>query len=149
MTILLFLFIIAPITIVIHELGHALGAWMMRADDIEINIGSGPKLFSLQSKKWTIHFYLLYILGAHTSSQRVPYFSNTEKIVIAILGPLVNGVIGFIIEQWGPVDASNIWQLFALFNFWLFIMNLIPYRISGKQSDGYTILQTLLNKKVD
>lgn len=147
MIILIFLLIAAPITVFIHELGHALGSYLMKADKIELNIGAGPKLFSIQNRKWTICIYIFYMLGAHTASERYPYFSKTEQIVISAFGPLLNGVIGLIVQQWNPVDHLGICQLFALFNFWLFFINLIPFRIGGKQSDGYTILQKILTKK--
>ncbi|QQZ09816.1 hypothetical protein [Heyndrickxia vini] len=145
----LFLFIAAPITIFIHEFGHALGSLLMRADKIEMNIGSGRKIYSIHCYKWTINVYLLYILGAHTFSEREPYFSKLEQIVITAFGPLLNGVVWFIFQWWIPIHSQNIWQLFALFNLWLFLVNLIPFKIGGKQSDGYTILQKLLTKKVD
>lgn len=140
---LLFLLIVAPITVFIHELGHAIGSLMMRADKIELNIGAGRKLFSIENSKWTIGVYIFYMLGAHTASERDPYFSKMEQIVISGFGPLLNGVVWFIVQQWNPVDDFGIWQLFALFNFWLFFINLIPFRIKGKQSDGYTILRAL------
>lgn len=140
---LLFLLIVAPITVFIHELGHAIGSLMMRADKIELNIGAGRKLFSIENSKWTIGVYIFYMLGAHTASERDPYFSKMEQIVISGFGPLLNGVVWFIVQQWNPADDFGIWQLFALFNFWLFFINLIPFRIKGKQSDGYTILRAL------
>lgn len=146
MIILLFLFILAPITILIHELGHAFGAFMMRADKIELNIGAGSKLFSIKVRKWTINVFLLYFLGAHTGSERDPYFSKHEQIVISSSGPILNGLVGFIILQWNQTNFSTAMELFSLFNFWLFFINLIPFKIGEKQSDGYTIFKALQQK---
>ena len=143
MIILLFLFIFAPLTILIHEFGHVLGAMVMRATHIEMMIGTGKKIFTLTGRKWKLSLHLLYFLGAHTSCERQPFFSKIERIIISSSGPLLNGIVGFFLHYYIPLNHLMIWELFVLFNFWLFLINLIPYRIGGKPSDGYTILQLL------
>ena len=144
---LCFLVIIAPITLFIHELGHAIGAYFVKSEKIELSIGAGKKLLSLYVGKLSIHIHMLYMLGGYSVSERDPYYSKHEQVIISLLGPLLNGLVGIFSLLLFPTYSSRILLTFTLFNFWLCIINLIPYRIGSRQSDGYAIIRTLWEKQ--
>ncbi|MEQ6376246.1 site-2 protease family protein [Bacillaceae bacterium S4-13-56] len=140
MDLLIFLFIFAPITLIFHELGHVIAASFFHIHKIEINLGRGRVVHSL---KWSnIRFILrfFFIGGASTQIEL-----NSPSIIsdrfISLGGPLFNL---FIFLFFFPIlDRSpHSIQLFIYFNAWMSIINLIPFRIGTKKSDGWRILET-------
>lgn len=147
MIIIWFLLWLAPLTLLIHELGHSIGAYIVGSEKIQLFIGVGKRLLSFPVGKISIHIHSFYMLGGHTVSERDPYYSKTEQVVIALLGPLLNGLVGILLNLLLHTNRSEVLLTFILFNLWLCIINLIPYRIGSKSSDGYLIMKTLLSKK--
>lgn len=146
MDIIWFLLVIAPLTLFIHELGHSLGAYIVKSDKIQLFFGVGKRIKSFSIKRWTVHLHSFYMLGGHTVSERDPYYSKMEQVIISLFGPLLNGWIG-ILGTFLFSNHSGVLLIFILFNFWLCIINLIPYRIGSRQSDGYAAVKALFSKE--
>ena len=122
------------ITVVMHELGHALAA----------------KRYNIITKDIT-----LLPIGGIARLEKIPE-KPIEELIVAIAGPLVNIVLAVITgifitipatsEQLmaqlaNGVNANNFFLNFFLVNFWLALFNLIP----AFPMDGGRILRALLS----
>lgn len=149
MTIYLLIFlivIVVPIGTIAHELGHGLVAYFVKADAVTLHIGIGKHIKSYVFKRFTIYLYGIFFIGGLTKSQRKPSYNTKEKIWIALGGPAGNAIliILFLITFY-PTHNPYI-RLFLLFQAWLMLINIIPFKWRGKKSDGYTIIQILWRK---
>jgi len=132
--------LLAPISLLIHELGHVYGATRMKATKVQLSIGIGSTLFQRDTNKFEIILRRFFLVHYATATVREEPFRRSEKLFITIMGPLFNAICAFslfLIEYY--VYTHLIIQLFMLFNIWLVVMNLIPFKIGQKHSDGYTI----------
>lgn len=138
--------IVGPIGILVHELGHAIGAYIVEASKITIKIGSGRHFKTYKIGK--IHFviYSLYFLGGIAKSKREEQYSRIEKIWISICGPLSSGILASLFFFIAKIVPTIYLELLFYFNAWLTLVNMIPFRIKDKQSDGYIILQSIFVK---
>lgn len=135
--------VIVPISLFIHELGHLFGAKCLKADRVTIYLGAGNRLFTLTFKNMTINTYLLIMFNAHTYSERKEDFTNKEYAFITIMGPLFSLVFTMFFSLLLIVTTSKLIFYFFLFNLWLSIINLIPFKINNQKSDGYLIWSLL------
>jgi len=139
---LLYLLLLAsPISILIHELGHAVAAIFLKSNSITISIGSGEKLFSVQLKQIKIVINRVYFIGGFTTNKRKAPFQSGELIWLTILGPVFNGIASCFIYLLMEPSSNAYIHLLMWFNIWLATANLLPFRIGEKQTDGYIILQ--------
>lgn len=147
--VLYLLFIVAPIGTFIHELGHALGAVLAKADTVILSIGSGKKTFQFSIKKIQIKIHNLFFIGGYIESERKLSYKNRDICLIAILGPMLNIIIAAVLFfiQKNVVNNDFIYILF-LFNIWLALINIIPFKIGDKYSDGYTILRAIMKHRL-
>lgn len=147
-SVILFIVIIVPFSLTIHEIGHAIGAKLRRADGIQLRIGSGKEIFRFTLFGVRVIFCVFYIFGTYTATVREIPFSRRERIFITVMGPLVNGLIAALLYMTYLFLYDNYLLFVAmLFNLWLFLINLIPYRIGERQSDGYIIYQIIRPRK--
>lgn len=125
------------ITVLLHELGHALAA----------------KNYNIKTKDIT-----LLPIGGLARLERIPE-KPTEELIVAFAGPLVNIALAFITALFisipedtdklmaalsNGVNANNFFLNFFLVNFWLAIFNLIP----AFPMDGGRVLRALLSFKL-
>lgn len=143
--------LVAPISMIVHEFGHMFGAKLVKAEKIHVNLGHGKLLSTFTINNILINVHLFSMIGAYTMSYRKIPYRAYEKIVISIMGPLFSAVFAivcYILCQW---FISQLLSLFFLFNVWLAISNIVPFKIGNKQSDGYTVykivFQYLTNSK--
>ncbi|WP_405101338.1 site-2 protease family protein [Oceanobacillus sp. FSL H7-0719] len=145
---LLFLiFIGSPISIFIHEFGHALAAIAIRANDITITIGSGREFYVVKWKRYIVKCNIFYFIGGASNYERDEPFTSKEMIWLTLLGPVFNGIAAGVIYFLLMIFPNVYLEIFFWFNMWLAIANLIPFRINEKQTDGYAIIQLLKNKQ--
>ncbi|MEJ8776835.1 site-2 protease family protein [Pseudogracilibacillus sp. ICA-222130] len=134
------IFFVAPFSLLIHELGHMFGAVRMKATKIQLSIGTGKKLYEKDEAQFHIIIRRLFLFHYATATVRDQPFTSKEKVVITLMGPVFNGIVAFIFFIIDLFFYEHLGiQLCMLFNFWLFFVNLIPFKIGQKQSDGYTI----------
>ncbi|GGB33889.1 hypothetical protein F3157_04880 [Virgibacillus dakarensis] len=132
----------APVSTMLHELGHVLGAKWAKADSITLSVGAGKKLITFSFKQIQIDVFTLFFLGGSAYSERNIPYKPMEKICISLAGPVSNGLAAAIVCV--LFGSSNVFvQVLILFNIWLAVINIIPFKLNGKQSDGYTIVKTV------
>lgn len=142
--IIVFLFLIAPISNILHEIGHMIGAIIVKSDNMILTIGKGKKVLTVPLKKLVIHVHRVFFIGGHAASKRHNPYKPLEMILITFCGPLLNILIGLSAYLLFRAHMSDYVLLFILFNLWLGLTNLIPFKIKGKYSDGYLIFKTLI-----
>ena len=144
--ILYLLLIVAPIGTIIHETGHLIGAIIVKADRISISIGLGKKIGTYSFRNVTINIHTLFFLGGYVQSQRKASYETSEVVWITIFGPINNAVFAMIFYFMNEIYVHPYIQILFLFNLWLAVVNIIPFKIRGKQSDGYMILKAILKR---
>lgn len=138
------LFLIAPASIAAHEIGHLLGARIVKADVFELSIGRGKSLVSFSSKSLKINVRAFYFIGGEAKSKRKQPYKPLDIFLITIGGPLLNLLCAYLFYMLHTAYPSEFLGLIILFNLWLGLVNLIPLKMSGKSSDGYVIFQAIL-----
>ncbi|HLS60396.1 MAG TPA: M50 family metallopeptidase [Virgibacillus sp.] len=138
------LFIVAPIGTFIHESGHMLGAKFVKADCIKLSIGLGKEIGTICFKNVHITIHALFFLGGFVQSERHLPYKALDIFWITICGPMNNGIFALLFFSLNGVYTSQYIYILFLFNLWLAIINLIPYKVKDRHSDGYTILKTIL-----
>lgn len=145
--IIILIVIIAPFSLFIHEIGHVIGAKLMAATKILLTIGVGNILWSISFQNIDIYIRRVFIVNSFTSTVRDQPFTKKEKVFITFMGPLFSGVLAFISYGLYYSFSSNLYlYVLFLFNAWLVLINLLPFKIGQKQSDGYTILHIILQR---
>lgn len=146
-SLLTLIFIIAPISLLFHEIGHVIGASLANASSIRLTIGVGKPLWQGNVQNVQIIIRRLFLINSFTSTVRDEPFRNKEKIIITFMGPIFSGLLAAILYMIHYIFVpANLVYLFFLFNVWLVVINLLPFRIGQKQSDGYTIYKLIWNK---
>ncbi len=140
------LVVVAPIGTALHEAGHIIGAKSLNADRMRLTIGSGTIVSTFVIRKIQVTIRAIFFLGGLASSERENTYKPYELIWIAFCGPLANGVVAFFLYLFYIAYPSNYLLLLLLFNLWIAIINLVPFRFKEKQSDGYTIVKVLTDK---
>ncbi|WP_077358065.1 M50 family metallopeptidase [Virgibacillus halodenitrificans] len=138
--------IVAPISIAMHELGHALMAIVLKAHKVEVSIGAGKKLGGISRKGFQLSIYSLYFLGGVVEHEKKHPYKLREIIWISLSGPIMNAILAFIVYLLYDWIPNNYTSLFLLFNIWLAVVNLIPFKIKEKQTDGYTIFKEIIRR---
>ena len=141
--ILYLLFVVGPLSTIIHEAGHAFAARTAKADHILLTIGYGKKLYVKSFAVFQLSIHRYFFLGGFATSSKNKQFKTSEKIWITIMGPLTSALTAFAFYFLHDLLPNNYFLLFYLFNVWLTIVNLLPLNLRGKQSDGYKILQLM------
>lgn len=141
--ILFLLFIGAPLSILIHELGHALASLYNNAAFITIDLGSGREMFAKKIGRIKVVIRLFYFLGGSTKNSRNISFSKREIFWISISGPFFSGCAAILLLIIVDIIPTAYVSILFWFNVWLAIGNLFPIRINERKTDGYTILEIL------
>jgi Zn-dependent protease len=144
--ILYLLFIVGPLSTILHEAGHAFAARTAKADHILLTLGFGKKIYDISYHKFQLKIHRFFFLGGFATSSRNKQFTHLELIWITIMGPLTSAFVALMFYFIHFLFPNNYFLLFYLFNLWLTIVNLLPLNIRGKQSDGYKILKLIRNR---
>ncbi|WP_249871909.1 site-2 protease family protein [Oceanobacillus saliphilus] len=137
------IFVIAPLTTLIHELGHVSGSLALKADYVQLCMGIGKRKSVTTYRRVEFIVYPFFFIGGFTRSERNKPYLKSERIWITILGPIFNGISALVSYLLNEVYPSEFLQLFFWFNIWMSFVNIIPFKINGKQTDGFTILELI------
>ncbi|MEC3884721.1 hypothetical protein GLW00_10365 [Halobacillus litoralis] len=138
-TLLLLIFLVAPISLFIHELGHLFPGRYFRADQSVLHLGRGKVIGRWRKSGVHVYIHLFFFQGAYSLNERKPPFKDREKAWISMGGPIFNTITAFILFLWFKDQGGDLLRIAFLFNTYLAIMNLIPFSIKGKDSDGYRL----------
>lgn len=138
-------FIIAPLSLFFHELGHVIGARINRATSIRLTIGIGKQLYKKRFGNVTIVIRKFFIVNSFTETYRKEPLKRLEKIIITVTGPLFSLLLtGLAYFLCLVLVQHTFFYLLFLFNAWITIINVIPFKIGNRKSDGYTIITNIL-----
>lgn len=140
-TLILLLLVIVPITNLLHELGHIVMARLLKADHAILELGMGSELLSFSCFNTHIKIRTIFFVGAMSTNESDIELSYLKKALIAIGGPLSNTILVLCLIQFDPF--SQLFHLMVLFNIWVALFNLIPFKLGQKRSDGYQFIQML------
>lgn len=142
------IFIVGPLGIVVHEAGHIFAAKFIQTEKISLSIGIGKKIAEQTYKVVQIQLHLIYFIGARIQSERTKPYHKLEIIFVSICGPISNLLFGLLLYIIYFVHPNPYISLLLFYNCWLAVVNIIPFRIRGMQSDGYMIWKALFVKKI-
>ncbi|WP_317935236.1 site-2 protease family protein [Sporosarcina aquimarina] len=147
-----FYIIIIPICILLHEVGHGLGAVITSNGHVQIYLGPKSERNKENFRVGRLHFHILwsYVGFAYWQSE----LSRRQKAASLAGGPFVSLLLTIIFGWLAVVTPENFVQpLFwwtTIFNFSQVVVTVIPVtypkwmgRYSGFQSDGLQLYRLL------
>ncbi|MCG1021696.1 site-2 protease family protein [Sutcliffiella horikoshii] len=144
---LMFFYLVVPLVHLIHEAGHVSMAKLYKVKNTEIGIGVGPKILDFYFKGTRIQLNIIPFLGGYSTNAHTGKLSKKEIALISFGGPLFNLLsIVLMLPFWTPFQFSFS-ALFVYFSLWIGIVNLIPFKLGEKRSDGWQIASSLIKFK--
>jgi hypothetical protein len=148
-----------PLSVITHELGHAIAALLLKAKVLRIHIGCGKFLndFNFCGIEWK--FYSLPVSGCVYTCILNRKFYRIRSFLISLCGPVLNLIIAltalimlFLISSyWFSVFIKP----FIAVNIYSFVYSLLPTErlVDGKEvpTDGFILLTVpfMSNAKID
>lgn len=131
------LFIIGMTSLLFHEIGHVTAARWYHASHIDLIVGAGKKVFAYSVGRLTVHVHQLFFMHFVTSSNRSSLYTSKEITMISMMGPVFSILLATVFYMLFHAFFS-VYFLYVgfLFNLWLGIFNLIPFKIGHKTTDG-------------
>jgi len=125
----------------LHETGHAIAALVLGWPILEFRVL--PFSVEKQGDKWAIKVSWKSWPGALVEAKPLPFTRYHFKLrLFALAGPAANLITGAVVVLLcsGSHSAlpSAIALLFVLWSFAIGISNVLPVRLSGLESDGYS-----------
>lgn len=153
---LIIFFILLPIAIIIHELGHALPIVLStKSGEANIFLGSPDKEKKLSFSIAKVHFYLGWGFSGFcliSNYKEIPPFSNGQRFLVDAGGPLFSLISGTIAYELSIslLDTFQFVYYFAVVSFFLFFTSVVPITypkfwgpLSGYLSDGLRMYQNV------
>lgn len=141
---LMFFYLVVPLVHLIHEAGHVSMAKLLKVRNTKIEIGVGPKVFHFFFKGTQIRMNIIPFFGGYSSNEENGELSPKKIAWISFGGPLFTLLsILLVLPFWTPYQFSFS-ALFVYFSLWIGIVNLIPFKLGGKCSDGWQIASSLI-----
>jgi len=142
---------VLAVTIVVHELGHAIAA---RTVDMKISsFVLGPLAWRITDGRWKFKFSMS---GPASVGGAIGVVSTRAdeprwyRVWILMAGPIANLILGLIAFSLAMTAKDSYYKGFwgvladlATINLGVFVVNLIPLRVGGFYSDGANIYQML------
>lgn len=145
--IFIFIVVIVPVSLFWHELGHLVGARIVRATHITLTIGIGKPILQRTYKNMTFVVNQLFLFHSLTETSSVKSLTRKNMVIITLMGPISSLILSLLTYSFYMlILPSTVILLTILFNLWLGVINLLPFKINERQSDGYTILQMIKNE---
>jgi tetratricopeptide (TPR) repeat protein len=144
------------LTIVPHELGHAIAARLFGWRVFAVVVGLGKRLFKFQLSDIVFSFHCLPVAGITRVAPVDARWFRLKRFLIFSAGPAVNAAIAAIILLACRADLQRPWSLgfprtallCFLANLWVLAYNLWPHRskILNIDTDGKQLLKTFSKK---
>lgn len=159
---LIILFVLCPISLLIHEIGHALGIVIADKNAVaQVYMGSASEDNKFRLKVGRIHLYLTLAFSGFCSfaNEQQP-ISNRQRLLMLTGGPvmsLLTCLLLLSLSYWfwsvGNVELSSWFENVGFINFIIFILTVLPYKypsfmkhLGGFPTDGLQILKLLRNR---
>ncbi|MCM3711930.1 hypothetical protein [Sporosarcina luteola] len=152
--IIIFYIIIAPTCVLLHEIGHGLGAVFASKNHVHIYLGSKSEKNKEIFRLGRLHFHIIwsYIGFAYWEGE----LSKRQRAIALIGGPLMSLLLALLfglLTLLGPRgDMQTLFWWITLVNFFQFAVTIIPMKYprwmwgySGHPSDGLQLLRLLKN----
>lgn len=139
--------IIGPIANFWHELGHTVAALLLKTDRVELTLGKGKAFTHFKINTVHITIQNIYFLGGVTNSRRAKAFNHQEKILLALAGPIFSLLLTILSFIGYLYFMHNILLMSMIYNGWIAFMNLVPFKLKNKKSDGYIAWQAFVQRK--
>jgi hypothetical protein len=146
---------------VVHEMGHAMTASMLRMKVHGMVVGSGPEIGQFQFLGFPVIFKLFALGGGHTvATLPTLHRARTKTTLFILAGPITN-LLALIIVMWilGPdivqanyPESTKLYPGLAFIgaNLLAFAVNMYPRNVQTEfgtsASDGLNLLKTLTKK---
>jgi len=149
------------LSIVPHELGHALGVLLTRHKILDISFGQGRRLYCTKIYGVYLEFRIVPVVGRVRYLRQNGCALRMKDLLIYTMGPATNIALFFLLwHGFGETIANENFNktpapLFAFTwaNLFLGITNFLPFKYQtgrGKvTSDGLSILNIVFGKKID
>ncbi|WP_391122504.1 hypothetical protein [Psychrobacillus sp. L3] len=156
---ILFYLIGIPVSVLLHELGHALCVVMFSKEEAYVYLGTTNESNKENFRIGRVTFHITFAYSGFCAVKNMTNFSIVQSILFFIGGPIVSVLlfIGayFISAEVTHYGTRNFLNGIIYINLFLFILTIIPIRYpkvlktyAGFQSDGYQIL-TLLKGRIN
>lgn len=129
-------FLIFPVVIIIHLLGHITFAAIFGAKGIRVTLGSGKSLFSF----WKIDVHQFYFWSGDCQFEYVAFNNRFSKSIILLGGSIFNLLSMLLVNLviWSDLFEPSIFSYqFIYFSFYYVFFALLPMDYpGGGHSDG-------------
>ncbi|TFJ89939.1 hypothetical protein [Lentibacillus salicampi] len=143
----------APLTTLIHEIGHALGLICSTKDGVaRIYIGDFSDSNKESFKIGRIHFHIVWGIGGICKLENANDMTTLQGVITTIGGPLISALFTLILFFFLHDPINNYYFITGMFwmNFFQFLLTIIPMvypnwwrPYGGYPSDGYAVLKIL------
>ena len=147
------------LSIVPHELGHAIVGRLAGWRVFVVMVGIGKQLFKFRLFGILFSFHWLPVAGITQAAPVNSRWFRLKRFCVYLAGPMVNAAIaGFLLliwrdawHQWGFMGLPRAARLCVWANLWVMAYNLWPHRSKTLKldTDGKQLLKTFSKKKED
>jgi hypothetical protein len=158
--VLIVYFLLVPLTVLIHEIGHALAViFFTKRSDANVFLGAPVTNNCLHFKIGRVHFHLRWANFGFCSSidqdgkASTEIISEGKRIAIYSGGPLVSFLAALIAFATSPLlsgELNSLMRAFTVLNLFTFLSTSLPYiypkwrkGLGGTPTDGYRVRETL------
>ncbi len=150
----LFYLIGIPVSVLLHEVGHAMGVIIFTKEKPHVYLGSANDSNKKNFQIGRIQFYMNWACFGFCAVKNKTNFSKLQNIMVLIGGPIVSLVL-FVTAYLAKAEVThfetkNFLNGIIYCNLFMFIFTIIPIRYpnwwkpyAGLPSDGYQILMLL------
>lgn len=153
----LFYLLGVPISILLHEVGHALGATLFTKEKAHVYLGPANEGNRENFRIGRLHFHIIWAFSGFCSVDNRRDFTSFKSIMFLAGGPILSLLVciaAYLVSaDLTHYGTKNFLNGVIYFNLLLFIFTSIPITYpkwwkpyAGHPSDGYQIL-TILNSK--
>ncbi|MCF6138291.1 hypothetical protein [Pseudalkalibacillus berkeleyi] len=155
---LVFYILVIPISVLLHEIGHAIGVLLSSNSNAIVFLGPNDRSNRESFKLGRIRFHIKWAYFGSIRTVEYP-LSYRQQIIVAAGGPILSFILAtltIILSFSQLMDGSmrNFVAAISLFNFYLFFMTIIPIRYpnwmksyAGLPSDGLRIINAIKGNK--
>ncbi len=142
-------FLLYPVAIVAHELGHAGAAWLLRLEIGGVAIGYGRRILQFELGGLPVQIHAWPLSGRVYLGSRTAHVLRSRLWIATLMGPATNAIfVALTARYWAvlePITGPTALALWLIVNFLLLILSLVPQRtaVFGQpyRSDGLALLE--------